>query len=358
VQERIIARSSSDISDLAKTQEIDKELQRAAEEMSPRWWLTPTFTPDHTDDTKIMRDMTRIMDQFSHYHLLIRLHLPYVLSTERRHDYSKVVAVNTSRELLIRFLSFRLSNPAHYYCRGSDFLAFIAATILCVVYIKSGGSSPNQDPGHLPDTTGFEFLAHSRLGNRGLMEQALEVIESTYEPGTDAISARISRILRDLLVIESNVSEGKTYSVLLSKTGNQELECDGKLLDGGNTMRIHIPNFGSIDFVRGTGARAVHTPQENTFLSPSATIATDSNRSPNVTEAVATFGELPSLSAPEMEASDLVDSLQQGPHSPFWGINYDSQNQPELDLSWIEADDWDLQGVDTALFNSLFGEPL
>jgi hypothetical protein len=326
VQERIIARSSSDDFDLAKTQEIDKVLRKAAEEMSPRWWLTPTFTPDHADNTKVMRDMTRIMDQFSHYHLLIRLHLPYVLSPDRRHDYSKVVAVDTSRELLNRFLSFRVSNPAHYYCRGSDFLAFIAATILCVVHIKSSEYAFDKDPGEFSDTTGFEFLAHNRLGDRGLMEQALEVIESIHERGTDAISVRISRILRDLFSIESNASGGKIYTVSSSKTSNQELECDGQLVDGGNTMRIHIPNFGRIDFVKRTITRTVHTPQENTIFS-------------NATEPEATLVELPSLSAQELITSDIVDSSQQVHHNPFWGMSHDSHNQPEVDLPWIEADD-------------------
>ena len=225
VQECIMSRSESFDFDIAETHKIDQEHLVAAAHMSPHWQPTPNLAPDDTDATKIMRDMSRITDQSSHYHLLIRLHLPYVLSPDRQHDYSKAVAINTSRELLSRFLGFRASNPAHYYCRGSDFLAFIATTILCILHIKNSGSAPNRPTGDLPESTGFGFLAHSRLSDRRLMEQTLEVIEIMYEPGTDAISTRISRIVRDLLSVESNASDGRLYHVSSSGANDEELEC-------------------------------------------------------------------------------------------------------------------------------------
>ncbi|KAF2438272.1 hypothetical protein P171DRAFT_437322 [Karstenula rhodostoma CBS 690.94] len=353
VQERIISRSGSSDFDIIETHKIDQVLREAAAEMSPRWWLTPNFAPGHDDETKIMRDMTRVMDQFSHYHLLIRLHLPYVLSPDRSHDYSKAVAVNTSRELLNRFLSFRASNPAHYYCRGSDFLAFITATILCIVHIKSSGSAPTKPAGDLSESTGFEFLAHSRLSDRGLMEQALDIIEGMYEPGTDAISTRISRILRDLLFIESIASAGGNYNVSSSEATHEELECDGRLVDGGRAMRVHIPNFGSIDFVRGTVSRNTLATQENPahVLSPPATLAPVSNQSPNPTESEATLDEMSYLSAQHLTSCGLVEPSQQPPD----GIGHDFLDQNELELPWTNGDHWDLQGVDFALFDSLFG---
>lgn len=117
-----------------------------------------------------MRDISRIMDQFSHYYLLIRLLLPYVLSPDHRHGYSKAVAKNTSRELPNRFLDFCALNTAHYFCRGSDFLTFIATTILCIFHIKNSGSALNRPTRDLPESTGFGFLTYSGLSKCGLIE--------------------------------------------------------------------------------------------------------------------------------------------------------------------------------------------
>ncbi|KAL5376017.1 hypothetical protein DPSP01_010749 [Paraphaeosphaeria sporulosa] len=352
VQERIIRHSTSSALDLAEVHEMDRTLQKAAAEMSPRWWLTPTFTPDDADETKVMQDMIRTMGQLSHYHVLIRLHLPYVLSSDRRCDYSKLVAVNTSRELLIRFLSFRTSNPAHYYCRGSDCLAFIASTILCVVHIKSSKNANNNPLGHVSDNTGFEFLAHNRLSDRGLMEQALDIVESMYEPGVDAISTRISRILRDLLFIESSASAGKAYDVSSSEATSEELECDGKMLGGGKTMRVHIPNFGNIDFVRNIVSRTAHVPRGNPVNAafPPATVARDSNLSPALTASDATLDDNAIPFAQDFTTCSLTEPSQQA----FTGVDRGCLEQPNLGFPWIEEDNWDLQGVDFALFDTLF----
>jgi hypothetical protein len=356
VQERIISRSESSDFDITETHKIDQVLRAAAAEMSPRWWLTPNLAPDDTDETKIMRDTSRIMDQFSHYHLLIRLHLPYVLSPDRRHDYSKAVAINTSRELLNRFLDFRASNPAHYYCRGSDFLAFIATTILCILHIKSSGSAPNRPTGDLPESTGFGFLAHSRLSDRGLMEQTLEVIESMYEPGTDAISTRISRTLRDLLSVESNASDGRLYHVSSSGANNEELECDGRLVDGGKTLRVHIPKFGSIDFIKGTDSRNIYDDQVHSvdILPPSTAAVPVLPRSPDPAQSEATLVDTTFPLVQEQSASGLGESSQHRPHESSWNTYFNVQQQPEVELMSTEGEDWDLQGVDITLFDSLF----
>ncbi|KAJ4350369.1 uncharacterized protein N0V89_008990 [Didymosphaeria variabile] len=356
VQERIIARKDFTVVDLAQTKEIDQVLRKAAAEMSPEWWMTPTFALDHTDETKIMHDMIRIMDQFAHYHLLTRLHLPYLLLSDRRYDYNKVVVVNISRELLNRFLSFRASNPAHYYCRGSDFLAFIATTTLCVAHIKNGGDTTAQPIEAASHGTGFEFLAHSRLSDRGLMERTLDVIETMHDPGTDAIASKISRILRDLLAIESSASDGKMYNVTNSKADIEDLECDGRSVDEGKVMRIHISNFGSIDFVKGTVLRTTNPSQTGTpnALSPSTRFPTATGRHSKSPESESTEHQI-SYPPDQVPATfDPGTPTWQAPNDSSLDMTYEDHNQAGLEFSWPEGDNWDLQGVDIALFDSLF----
>ena len=90
-------------------------LHKAADDMAPRWWLIPNFMPCKSDSTKVLRDTVRIMDQLTHYHMLIRLHLPYIFSSSgQKNNHSKITAINASREILSRHNAFRTSNPAYF----------------------------------------------------------------------------------------------------------------------------------------------------------------------------------------------------------------------------------------------------
>ncbi|KAJ4300818.1 hypothetical protein N0V90_002906 [Kalmusia sp. IMI 367209] len=367
IYERVLQRTDSSINDLSETRAIDKLLQKAAGEMPPQWWLSPTFDDQNTDGTNIMHDMVRIMVQFSHYHLLVRLHLPYLLrsASDHRYDYSKITAVNVSRELLARYLTFRSTNPAHYYCRGSDFLAFISTTVLCIAHINHRGSSCDELIDGAPSDNVFEFLGHSRPSDRGLMERVLEFIESINHSGTDAISSRISRILRDLLAIEANAASGTTYSTNSSKSENEGLECDGKMMNGGKALHIHIPYFGSIRFERGAISRTsgaaptippptqdasllsdMDLPQPDQLLDQadldptSSTLRCSSRQIHPMASDIEAPPQIYNATTLDMHMSEVV--------------SHPVLAQPTDDFSLAENDDWDLQGVDIALFDSLF----
>ncbi|KAL5340301.1 hypothetical protein BJX70DRAFT_387339 [Aspergillus crustosus] len=277
---RISARTNEDINDLSKTREMDQLLQSAAAEMSPQWWLNPSFA----SAGEILGDTFRIMTHFTHYHLLARLHLPYMLrhSPDRKYDHSKITAVNASRDILSRYIGFRSSNPAHFYCRGCDFLAFVAATIMCLAYISSQGDGPGSV---------FYFLTHSRLSDRGMMERTHEIIQSmAHASDSDTIAPKLTRIIRHLLDVEANAANGAIYST--SSSAGNEGEIDGNMSHGGKALHIHIPCFGTINFERGSTAA-------------------------------------------------LTDAL-------------DLDAQPAFPMFSSADDDWDLQGIDIALFDSLF----
>ena len=280
---RILQRNDADVINLADTQEIDKLLQKSTAEMPPKWWLVPDLTCSNSDSTQIARETIRLTNQFSHFHLLIRLHLPYMLrsSSDHRYDHNKIIAVNASRETLTRFVVFRTSNSAHYYCRGFDFLTFIATTVLCIAHIDP--RSRHQGSGcSLEPSTIFNFLAHSRPTDRGMMERTLEIFDSMALAGTDVIASKFARIIRHMLDIEANAANGTNYTTNSLKGNEGELECDGKSADGGKALHVYIPYLGAINF----------EPQNAQFPVPGATTDAD--------------------------------------------------------------DDWDLQGVDIALFDSLF----
>jgi len=369
--ERILQRNENNLSE---THDIDTLLQKAAAEMPPQWWLIPNLSASNSGGTEVLHETVRLMDQFTHYHLLIRLHLPYMLrsSPDRRYDHSKITAVNVSRETLARFIFFRTSNPAHFYCRGADFLAFIAATVLCLAHIDScgqrQGSARNPNPG-----TVFDFLAHSRPSDRGMMERTLDIIESVAHTGPDAIASKIARILRPLLAIEANAASGTIYNTNSSKSDEEELECHGKLTNGGKGLYVHIPYFGTINFEHCIISKSVSiAPMVPEQGFPTTSIAdmllpdqpgehnqqplSGSNYPPacqidshlenhNAQTVQFQFGQLASPQQPLSLGNDIPSFNSAG--------TQDGQLPDSVGFVGAE-DDWELQGVDVALFDSLF----
>jgi hypothetical protein len=320
---RILSRTDVEINNLAKAYEIDKLIQDAAAEMPAQWWLIPRFS----DGAELLQDTMRIMDQFTHHHLLVRLYLPYMLrsSSDHLYDHCKITALNASREILSRFIVFRTSNPAHFYCRGTDFLAFVATTVMCLAHIdsRSKTSSTMGSP--------ISFLAHSRPADRGMMERTSEIIESmANSSGTDPIATKLTRILRHLLVIEANAASGTIYST--SSSNASEGEHDGGLAQGGKGLRIHIPYFGTIHFEKGAISKTSQPEPEpttaRTFIEPHELV----QMQPSTTYY---------QTAPELYG--LTGQFDQTfPDLPI-----------PLDFSHTD-ENWDLQGIDIALFDSLF----
>ncbi|KAK0662034.1 hypothetical protein QBC41DRAFT_260717 [Cercophora samala] len=244
----------NDLNDISATRGIDLLLQRASACMPPRWWLTPAFTTRAEEDESEAPDKTlRLMSQAVHYHLLAQLHLPYLLRTpsDLSCNYSKVTAVAASREVLTRFLAFRKTNPVSSYCHGIDFLAFIASTAMCIAHLDVQSQKAQGELG----INSMEFLAHQRQSDRGILEATLEAMECMAINGEDDIAGRIANVLRHLLSFEAEAAIGGicSYSSHSKEQAEEaeDLECNGKMTDGDNLLKIHIPYLGRIAVRRG-----------------------------------------------------------------------------------------------------------
>ncbi|KAI5212995.1 hypothetical protein AUEXF2481DRAFT_518744 [Aureobasidium subglaciale EXF-2481] len=294
VADRILKRSHPSV---AETGELDSLLETAAAVLTPKWWLMPDLRASNDDDGDNIVKTSRLMDQFSHYHLLIRLHLPYLMrsTSDKTHDYSKTTAVYASRETLNRYLSFRVDNPAHYYCRGTDFLAFIAATVLALAHIECSRLSKL----HVPDTyNAFGLLTHCRMSDRGILERTLEVLREVSKTSADAIASKIVYLLEQLLTIDA--SRVKRV-VQASDEGDQNVPYHSETTN--DCLRLYIPAFGYINF----GVEAAEP------------IRTDQHQ------------------VPDDHASHSHDLSSLTTNVGFEG-------------------EWDMQGIDLALFEGLFGE--
>ncbi|KAJ5263627.1 hypothetical protein N7478_011232 [Penicillium angulare] len=353
VADNILRRSESDLNDLAKLHETDRLLQRVASDLPSQWWL-PSFITDNSDDAKVLEDTVRVMNQFAHYHVLVRLHLPYMLrsSTDHRYDHSKVTAVNASREILSRYLAFRTSSPVHFYCRGDEFIAFISIIVMCIAHM-SAGKQLNKSTEVPNDGTVFNFLAHSRPSDRGMMERTLEIIDSTARHSSDKITSKLGRIINHLLTIEANAASGTMYNTSSSQGNDGELECDGNLTDGGKALNIYIPYFGKINFeslsLKKSDSASLAHPGTELPPDPSANL-------PRPNQPVHSSGskrELESQNTEALQFDQLHSTVMN--ELPVWNDNNLQSDQMYEQMNISETgEDWDLQGIDTALFDSLF----
>ncbi|KAI0123738.1 hypothetical protein BJ170DRAFT_686991 [Xylariales sp. AK1849] len=386
----ILQRNSADRTNLAATYKIDKILQEAAALMPPQWWLmTPDSAAIASNDAKVFEESIRLMYQFTHHHLLVQLHLPYMMlpsSADTSYDYSKMTAANAGRAIVTQFVAFRESNSATAYCRGIDFVAFIASTTLCLAHIEARRQNKTVPS---KGVTVFQSLQHQRLSDRGLLERTLEIMDVMARENHDVVAQKISSILQPLLAIEKNSSRGGCYqfsaSSELDKQDSQGLSDKGENFD---ELRIHIPYFGTIKIEHRTAPsdtiEPARTISEEWVLNACGPRATDAglidacepvsplNREQHnvqrehITSAARPAGYEISAAQPVNTDWQAVPSyldppvaLQQS-GSANWDqslSSFDTRAAQEGHLLVpglaADIDDWALQGVDIALFSSL-----
>lgn len=129
--------SSRQHTNYAATQDIDLKLESAANSMPPGWWDEPRLDSFASYDS-LWDTTARILSQIHHFTLVLMVHVPYMLRdvSSPRYDYSKTTCVNSARELLSRYLSFRTHNFSAHSCRRADYAGLMAGMTLCLSYLS------------------------------------------------------------------------------------------------------------------------------------------------------------------------------------------------------------------------------
>ncbi|KAK9421832.1 putative Transcription factor domain-containing protein [Seiridium unicorne] len=373
----ILQRNSAERLDFIATYKIDQTLQEAAALMSPQWWfLPPDLSVIDGSDAKAFEETIRVMTQFAHQHLLVQLYLPYVVQRSSASPdcvYGKMTAAIASRTILARFVAFRHSILGTSYCRGVDFIVFIAATALCLVHIQARRRILNDAA---EGVNGLHSLTNQRLSDRGLLESVLDIMEMTAQRSQDAIAQKISSILKSLLIIDDKSAGGTDYHVSASsKVDHQEPRCPGNANETSDVLCIEIPYFGTINI--GYSPSFFDDPYLNQVPPDDLHSSLSISQSLDVTQngceqgqagssSVATYFGFEISNGEPINADwqtvpsyqDLPAPFKQHPanSSQFLPPSITSTTQeihvlvpgPEADI-----DDWVLQGVDMALFRSL-----
>lgn len=348
VARRILTQDGQERSEngLTDVHEIGLLLQNSATEMPPLWWLIPDFKSCDIKTPKALPEISRIMYQFSHYHLIVRLHLPYVLrsSTNDSNDDSKIAAANASRDILSRYVAFRTWNSGHFYCRGIDFIAFIAFTVLCLAHVDSQTyPAASSDNGH-SFTNVRKIFDYNHLNDRGLMERTFQLLDRMEN---DEVASKLAPIMQHLLTVEAEAVNGVDYSAVTTRTVDGGVECDGEFVDGKKTLQLHIPYFGTIHFQRRVILKPAGgtQPQEHPI---SHTVTSN----PDLPDQVVAKGQ-PSLA----EWSSQCAQATQPSHSD-WELSNGVPLPDMLDFTneLTTPDDWTLQSINENLFSNLFSD--
>lgn len=244
---RIIERNeSSSTHAYATTQEIDEGLDRLAKEMPASWWAIPDeVVNERTLEAALTFD--RLMTQVWYFQRTFTspffrrlrwesgkleplppssrvswsnyanfcivealLHLPFMLKSERRFEYSKFSCLKASRETLWRYLALRSAENKSFCCKIIDFGALTASVTLFL--------------GLLEPVIGTE--TPERKSDRNLIQTVLESMEELSQGGKDVVATQSVNVLKSLLAIDD--ASGRN-------TGN---------------LKLTIPYFGTISIIR------------------------------------------------------------------------------------------------------------
>ncbi|KAI0467597.1 hypothetical protein F4859DRAFT_525265 [Xylaria cf. heliscus] len=201
---------SGELLDDAFVERIDLALQRAVHNIPPEWWLIPrasyTMQGKGVDTVSNLEDVGRILVQINHYNLLVTLHLPSVLNSRgtQTDDREQITCLNSSRELLDRYIRLRCMRIAPFCCRMIDFSAFVACLALLSAHIARTKRGLNR----------MDALAHQRLSDRATVEEIIRLLLETSKADSDAtLLQKAAAILRCLSTIETDALAGFNDSI-------------------------------------------------------------------------------------------------------------------------------------------------
>jgi hypothetical protein len=220
--------------------------------MPPKWWSAAAdFDLVGKNNVEGLKETLRIMMQFTHYHMLLRIHLPFLLENDSRYEYSIMVAANASRAIMGHYIAFRRNVSGLAYCRGIDFISLNAVVSSCLAHMST----------HIPTTNTEDYasvsaqlsLGHQRPVDRGMMEETLDIMEDMATVYDDAIAKQIVQILKPLLEVEQASANGQVYlSSLESKAGHNDADGASGRINARGGIEMRIPHFGAITIQRNT----------------------------------------------------------------------------------------------------------
>ncbi|OAA62975.1 C6 zinc finger domain protein [Cordyceps fumosorosea ARSEF 2679] len=308
--------------DFELTQNIDADLQKAANNMPSWWWLEPAWK-DSLTSTQRFWESRRLINQIYHYYLLHQTHLPYMMigsaADSSRYDYSRNTCISASRDILTRCLNNIFEDGFLSHCRLLDFLALMSSLTLLLMhlYIKRHGGGP--------------CLAHQRLSDRAMIEQVLEALERDVPADGSESKNPAAKMIRQLLAIDTDLGfHSDTNTPDDTGTGTARSH-------DAEPIRFFVPCFGVITISKDGQMVFEGVDAEDSMSNVSQFLGQTGNTGPTGSAAARHQGS-----------------------AAFRTLSIPSANENYMpaasSLPTEEADQWALQGVEFAFFESLMRE--
>ncbi|KAI4183802.1 MAG: hypothetical protein L6R41_005181 [Letrouitia leprolyta] len=274
---------------VAMTMKIDQDLEDTRKILSSEWWNSvpgPECGVGDVFDTFVAK---------SFYHnVRMLLHLPFMLkaSTDRRYEYSRIAALESSREMIATYHLLRHPlEPLIVVCNVIDFQVFTGAMLLIINLLGNHDSSSGVDRA----SSDWDIILN-------LIKALDTVIEGETGRHSDGVAAQARTVLKDLVkarfCVESPPPDG-TYQAV-------------------------IPYFGKIRIRCGTQFRAC--PEMNNGNN------NNSNQSqPQSSSSVATTPSLPSMGLNNNTPNtNQIPTPSDSAGTPFSNISSYNGNDPQL----------------------------
>lgn len=329
IASKLLGRNDMETNYDQETRNIDLQIQRAAQSMPPRWWLMPNLAGT-SDDAQGFAETIRLTNQLFHHFLIIQLHLPYMLrsTTSSKQRDSMTNCVNSSREVMVRFVSFRSIQSVAFYCRAIDFFALIASMTLLLAHIDSHQNNEGKS------------LAHQRPSDRALIEQAMEYMDDFNKSSQDILSKRSADVIRNLMEVENQAFSKH------SSTAEAERDTYSRHSRDRHGLQLNIPNIGALHISCDVITRHDDLPEGSSH----DTLRASSKEDPTNPITLSEFNgpEEPTVQIAEPhevksqdEAADTADIFTE-PFHPFCEEGMES---------WLHGSDYLFQGFDLAHFD-------
>ncbi|KAF2502205.1 hypothetical protein BU16DRAFT_554278 [Lophium mytilinum] len=353
---KILERNELGLSSYSQDQVIDAELLKASQSMPGDFWRPPNYDSGPLGSFAECQETIRLISQVFYFYLLNQLHLPYMLSfihsdrfrnVDRHEDYSTITCANASREILNRFIAYRNVNHMALCFRPVDFTTLTAVLTLLLAHLDIHLSLSQAEASPVAKN----FLAHQRLSDRILLEQVLQKLDFVSKYHNDAMSIECAKLMRSLLKIEAAAAQGEEYH--WTPTGTQQKDSGiaaSDEQDGSDiVLQIPIACLGDIRISRRGCISKVFSDNGAKCKHPRAS-GMDGDAS---------------TGAPLGQPSGVnISKVPDGNQQQLWDMSNLTADQGEgyvieqmrrdanpTTISGIE--DWALQGVDLAFFDTL-----
>lgn len=173
----------------AKALSLDEKLETNMREMPPDFWDVPNIPPTARSPESFAA-LERLMVQMWHFEMKIFVHLPYLLRAphESRYEFSKVTALQASRNVLMRWFALRNASITQACCRFGEIGVFIAAVTLTLDIVIELAMKEKSE---VQKTKGTDFAMICRL--IGEMEKLAKA------SNREKIAARSAVVLKKML---------------------------------------------------------------------------------------------------------------------------------------------------------------